>query len=83
MPKSRKRKISRPTPPPGPPVWLEDDGVHALLPGENPSPEELETLSRRYQEEIRGSPLWDKMLKEYGPQEAERILLKCRVEVRP
>lgn len=83
MPKSRKRKISRPAAPPKPPVWLEDDGIHALLPGEDPAPEELEALSRRYQEEIRQSPLWDKMLKEYGPREAERILLKCRVEVRP
>jgi len=82
MPKSRKRKHSRPSVPALVPSWMEEDGLHAILPGEQPSPAELETLSRSYQEKIRHSLLWDQMLEEFGPQEAERILLKFRVEGR-
>jgi len=84
MPKSRKRKPSHPSGPPSPPIWMEDDGsVHAILPGEDPSPEELEDLARRYQDKIRHSPIWDRMVQEFGPLEAERILLKFKVEIRP
>lgn len=82
MPKSRKRKRAHSTVQAMAPTWMEDDGIHSILPGEQPSPEELETLSRSYQEKIRHSVLWDQMLEEFGPQEAERILLKFRVEAR-
>lgn len=83
MPKSRKRKRAHASAPTIAPVWMEADGLHALLPGEAPTPEEMEALNRKYQEEIRQSPLWERMLKEYGPQEAERLLLKCKAEIRP
>ena len=64
------------------PTWMEEDGMHAILPGDAPAPEEMEVLTRKYQEGIRQSPLWDKMLKEYGSEEAERLLLLCKAEVR-
>ena len=62
--------------------WLERDGLHALLPGSPPSPEMLDDMTRRYQQKIRKSPLWDEMIGEFGEEEAERILRKFRVEVR-
>ncbi len=82
MPKSRKRKRAHPLIPAMSPTWMEEDGMHAILPGDAPTPEEMEALTRKYQEGIRQSPLWDKMLKEYGPEEAERLLLQCKAEVR-
>jgi hypothetical protein len=62
---------------------MEEDGFHSILPGAAPPPEEMDILTRNYQEQIRQSPLWDKMLKEFGPQEAERLLLECKAELRP
>ena len=83
MPKSRKRKPSRRPAHALAAVWMGEDGLHTILPGDAPTPEELEILTRKYQEGIRQSPLWDEMLKEFGPQEAQRLLLKCKAEVRP
>ena len=62
--------------------WLERDGLHALLPGPPPSPEMLDDMTRRYQQKIRESALWDEMVREFGEEEAERILRKFRAEIR-
>ncbi len=53
--------------------WQDKDGLHGLIPGERPSPEQVEEMTRQYQEKIRNSPLWDEMLKEYGREKAEEI----------
>ena len=58
------------------------DGLHALLPGDAPSPELLDEMSRRYREQIRQSPLWEQMVAQFGAEEAERLLSKFRVELR-
>ena len=50
--------------------------------GAAPSPEALDEASRLYQQSIRNSPLWDEMVKQFGEEEAERLLLKRRVEAR-
>jgi len=39
-------------------------------------------MSRRYQQEIRNSPLWDEMVKQLGAEEAERLLREFPVEIR-
>lgn len=65
------------------PLWLEDDGCHAILPGSPPSPEQLERASKIYQEKIRNSPLWDQMVAQFGPAKAEELLKQFRVEIRP
>lgn len=39
-------------------------------------------MTGRYQQEIRESALWDEMVREFGEEEAERILRKFRVEIR-
>ena len=63
-------------------AWTDHDGLHALVPGESPSPESLHEMSRRYREQIRRSPLWEQMVAQFGAEEAERLLSKFRVELR-
>ena len=62
--------------------WLEPDGFHALIPSGNLSPEALDQASKNYQKSIRESPLWDEMVQQFGEQEAERMLLEFRVQIR-
>ena len=62
--------------------WLASDGLHALVPGNAPSPETLVEMTRVYQRNIRESPLWDEMVREFGEEEAERILKEFHVEIR-
>ena len=61
--------------------WLAGDGLHTLLPGTRPSPEILADMTRTYQQNIRESPLWEQMVREFGEKEAERILREFRVEI--
>ena len=62
--------------------YLKRDEFHAFAPGNAPSPETLGDMTRRYQQNIRESALWDEMVREFGEEEAERILRKFRVEIR-
>jgi hypothetical protein len=62
--------------------YLERDEFHVFVPGNAPSPETLDDMTARYQQRIRESPLWDEMVREFGEEEAERILRKFRVEIR-
>jgi len=61
---------------------LDRDGLQAWLPGLPPSQAMLDEMTKVYQEKIRNSPLWDQMVRQFGEQEAERILREFRVEVR-
>jgi len=56
--------------------------MHALTPGEKPSAEKLEEMTKEYQRQIRNSPLWAEMVKWHGEEEAERKLKEFRVELR-
>lgn len=71
-----KRRAAAPSMP-----WLEGDGLHALLPGSPPSQEMLDLMSEVYRDKIRRSPLWDQMVREFGVEEAERMLRKFRVKI--
>jgi len=62
--------------------WLGSGGLHALVPGNAPSPETLDQMTRVYQQNIRESPVWNQMVREFGEKEAERILREFRVEIR-
>jgi hypothetical protein len=42
----------------------------------------LDDMTRGYQQKVRGSALWDEIVREFGEEEAERILRKFRVEIR-
>jgi len=63
------------------PAWLDKDGLHALVPGSEPSEAELDEMTRRYQESIRRSPLWDQMVKQFGKAKAETLLRQCRAKL--
>lgn len=62
--------------------WRENDGVHAVVSGNAPSPEVLDEMTRAYQQKIRKSPLREEMVREFGEEEAERLLKEFRVEIR-
>lgn len=64
-------------------MWQDDHGqVHSLIPGSPPTTEKLDEMTRVYQENIRKSPLWDMLVKQFGSEKAEELLRECRVEVR-
>ena len=63
-----------------PEAWLAHDGIHMLLPGV-PTPELLEKLSQNFQEQLRRSPLWNELIKQYGQERAEQILQQCRAQL--
>lgn len=50
---------------------LGSDGLHALVRGNPPSPETLDEMTRVYQQNIRESPLWEEMVREFGEEESE------------
>ncbi len=52
-----------------------------LVPGVPPSPEILDEMTRLYQQNIRNSPLWEEMVKQFGEEEAERILREFQVKL--
>jgi hypothetical protein len=56
--------------------------MHVVLPGADSASVPLEALTRAYQAQIRGSPLWDEMVREFGVEGAERLLQDFRVEQR-
>ena len=63
-------------------MWLDEQGIHALIPGERPDAERLERMTREYQNRIRQSPMFDELVRTYGPVQAEAILQQCRAELR-
>lgn len=80
--KVKGRKRNTPDPSTAPSFFWTDNGeMHGLIPGERPSAEQIEMMTRKYQEEIRKSPLWDEMVKEYGKEKAEELLKECRVKI--
>lgn len=62
--------------------WLEEDGLHVMLPGTAPGQAETAELTKRYQENIRQSPLWEEMVQRFGIEKAEQLLREFRVEKR-
>ena len=81
--RNRKKKERRKKENENPPsyLWQDKEGFHGLIPGQRPSDEQVEEMTRKYQEEIRNSPLWDKMLKKFGREKAEELLKECRVKI--
>lgn len=62
--------------------WLDEDGFHMIAPGAQPSEEQLEQMTKVYQNQIRNSPMWDEMVKKFGKDKAEELLKQCRAELR-
>jgi hypothetical protein len=63
-------------------TWIDEEGIHLMGKGRRPSPEEQGRLTEAYQRNIRKSPLWKKMITEYGKEQAEEMLKEFQVEVR-
>ena len=49
--------------------------------GRAPSQHLLDEMTKVYQQNIRNSPLWDMMVREFGIDEAERLLQEFRVKL--
>ena len=62
-------------------TWIDEEGMHWVGKGVRPSKEEQERMTMEYQQEIRKSPLWKRMVKEYGKEKAEEMLKDFQVEI--
>jgi len=80
--KRRQKKRNGQNVPAWPAPWFDEEGLHAILPGLPPSRATLDEVSRTFQENIRNSAIWDEMVKQFGQEEAERLLVQFRVQVR-
>ena len=60
---------------------INEDGMHMVVPGPSPSPEQLEKMPEEYQRRIRHSPMWDLMVKQFGEEKAEEMLKGFRVKL--
>ena len=64
------------------PMWIDEQGVHAIFPGEEPDEESLERMTLEYQRQIRQSPLFAEMVKWYGRFKAEQLVKECKAKLR-
>jgi len=62
-------------------MWMGEDGVHSIGVGQPPSQLETAAMAEAYQQRIRNSPLWDKMVKEFGEQKASEMLKEFKVRI--
>jgi len=61
--------------------WFEGDEMHSLIPGEAPDKKQLEEMTLEYQKQIRKSPLFKKMVRQYGKEKAEELLKEFKVKL--
>ncbi len=62
--------------------WIDDEGMHVVGKGNPPTPEEQEKMSKEYQKNIKRSPMWEMMVKEYGEEKANEMLKDFKVQVK-
>jgi hypothetical protein len=62
-------------------TWMDNDGVHLLAQGTPPSLDQLDVMTKQFQENIRNSPMWDDMVRQFGKKKAEELLLQCRANL--
>ena len=58
-----------------------ENGITFAIPGDKPLPEEVEKITKAYQEEIRNSPIWGEMVKEFGEEKASEMLKECKAKI--
>lgn len=61
------------------PMWMDEQGMHAMVPG-IPAADSFERMTELYQQNIRNSPMWDEMVREFGLEKAEQLLKQCRAQ---
>jgi SEC-C motif len=59
---------------------MTEEGLHMMVPGLPPTPLEVGRLTAVYQDNLRKSALWPKMVAEFGEEKAEALLKQCRME---
>lgn len=79
--KNKRKKNKRKQENPPVYTWQDAEGFHGLVPGERPSDEQVEQMTRVYQENIRKSPYWKKIVKMVGTEKAEELLKQCQIKV--
>jgi hypothetical protein len=82
--KKKTKKSNRlPIPSTLPPfTWMDDEGMHLLASGTAPSPDQLEEMTKKFQEGIRKSAMWEEMVKTFGKEKAEELLLQCQAKLK-
>ena len=60
---------------------MNDEGLQQMEPGTPPSSEQLKKMTDEYQKRIRKSPLWNEMVRDFGKEEAERLLNQCQAKI--
>ena len=63
------------------PMWLGEDGIHTFVPGDRPSSNQLEVMSLNFQDQIKRSPMWTEMVKQFGEKKAEELLKQCKAKL--
>ena len=58
--------------------WTDKDGIHFMVDGEDPTVEQYQKLTEEYQRQIRHSPVWEEMVREFGSEKAEELLKECK-----
>lgn len=61
------------------PMWMDEQGMHAIVPG-SPDADTFERMTELYQQNIRNSPMWDEMVRQFGLEKAEQLLKQCRAQ---
>jgi len=49
--------------------------------GKKPTPEQVEIMTQKFQQDIRNSPVWDEMVEKYGKKKAEEYLKEFKINV--
>lgn len=83
--KKKRNKLQRaaeakpPTPNNFPVEW-DEAGVHAWRPGKPPPARFFKRWTENFQQELKNSPIWQKMVEEFGQQKAEELLKQCQIK---
>ena len=80
--KKQQNKYAAPSTLPPAMTWMDEDGLHALLPGEAPSAEVMALFNDNFRKELRNSPLWDEMVEKFGAEEAEELLKQIKIDLK-
>ena len=68
--------------PDGIPFWQDREGFHTLMPGKPPSEKEIAEITKKYQDNLRNSPIYVELVEKFGKEKAEELIGQCKYEVR-
>jgi aldehyde:ferredoxin oxidoreductase len=54
--------------------------MHVVDPSGPTTPEELKKMTKKYQKNIKNSPIWDEMVRQYGKEKAEELLKEFQLK---